>query len=65
MFKKIVSMALVALTLVAILASCGTGSTAKKGESAEILPRQTVTSSVTIPSDFKIGLITLHDENST
>ena len=65
MFKKIISMALVALTLVAILASCGTGSTAKKGESAEILPRQTVTSSVTIPSDFKIGLITLHDENST
>ncbi len=63
MFKKILSAALAALLLVSILASCG--SSGKKGESADVLPRLAITSSVTVPADFKIGLITLHDENST
>ncbi len=65
MFKKILSVALALLMLVSILASCGSGSGSRKGESEDILPRLAITGSVTIPADFKIGLITLHDENST
>ena len=33
--------------------------------SADVLPRNTMTPSVEIPADFKIGMICLHDENST
>ena len=36
-----------------------------KGMSEDILPRKDITSSVEIPEDFKIGMICLHDENST
>lgn len=67
MFKKILSLSLALLMVlgcVAVLASCGK-KTERLGESAELLPRKEITSTVTVPSDFKIGLITLHDENST
>ena len=33
--------------------------------SADVLPRNTVTPTTQIPDDFKIGMICLHDENST
>ena len=36
-----------------------------KGMSADVLPRNAMTPSVEIPADFKIGMICLHDENST
>ncbi|MBO5051326.1 MAG: BMP family ABC transporter substrate-binding protein [Clostridia bacterium] len=36
-----------------------------KGLSESPLPRPTLTTDVTIPDDFKIGFIFLHDENST
>lgn len=67
MFKKILSLSLALLMIVgclAVFASCK-GKNKKLGESAELLPRNPITSNVTVPSDFKIGLITLHDENST
>lgn len=66
MFKKVLSLCLavlMCLSVVTILASCG--SSKKKGEGEEILPRKAISSTVTVPADFKIGLITLHDENST
>ncbi len=71
MFKKILAIALAVLmcaTMVVAFASCKKDEeTEKKGMGADILPRNTVTKSegVTIPDDFKIGLICLHDENST
>ena len=69
MFKKILSLVLVAVMCVGAcvaFASCGKDDE-KKGEGADILPRNTVTLSegVTIKDDFRIGLICLHDENST
>ena len=36
-----------------------------KGMSADVLPRNAVTPTTQIPDDFKIGMICLHDENST
>ena len=71
MFKKILAVALAVLmcaTMVVAFASCAKDDeTEKKGEGADILPRNTVTKTegVTIPETFKIGLICLHDENST
>ena len=71
MFKKILAVALAVLmcaTMVVAFASCKKDDeTEKKGMGADLLPRNAVTKSadVTIPNDFKIGLITLHDENST
>ena len=67
--KKILAIAL-AVLMVLSLAACGNsnpgGTTpTKKGESADILPRNAVSSDVKIPDDFKIGMICLHDENST
>ena len=66
MFKKILSLCLailLCLSVVAVLASCSTKE--RLGESADLLPRKDITSTVTVPADFKIGLITLHDEQST
>ena len=53
--------------MVLSLAACSTGSadTDKKGVSDDILPRKDITTTVQIPDDFKIGMICLHDENST
>ncbi len=63
--KKLLAFVLAAVMLLS-LAACGdvTGNE-KKGEGADLLPRKEVTTSVTIPEDFKIGMICLHDENST
>lgn len=65
--KKLLAVLLAGLLAVGCLAGCGKSSnkTAKKGEGAEILPRQEIKSDVTVPDDFKIGMICLHDENST
>lgn len=65
--KKLLAILLAGLFTVGCLAGCGkdSGKTAKKGEGAEILPRQEIKSDVTVPDDFKIGMICLHDENST
>ncbi len=65
--KKLLAVLLAGLLTVGCLAGCGkdSGKTAKKGEGAEILPRQEIKSDVTVPDDFKIGMICLHDENST
>lgn len=63
--KKILSVLLV-LAMLFAFAGCGDNKEAtKKGVSDDILPRLDVTSSVEIPDDFKIGMICLHDENST
>ena len=53
--------------MVLSLAACSTGTTDndKKGVSDDILPRKEITTTVQIPDDFKIGMICLHDENST
>ena len=64
--KKLLAIVLAAL-MVLSLAACSTGSadTDKKGVSDDILPRKDITTTVQIPDDFKIGMICLHDENST
>jgi basic membrane protein A len=66
--KKILC-AILAVAMLLSLVACGgnTASTgdALKGEGAEILPRLEIKSDVTVPEDFKIGMICLHDENST
>ena len=58
--KKILAIAL-AVLMVLSLAACGSSNqgntTTKKGESADILPRNAVSSDVKIPDDFKIGMI--------
>ena len=53
--------------MVLSLAACSTGTTDndKKGVSDDILPRKEITTTVQVPDDFKIGMICLHDENST
>ena len=65
--KKLLAVLLAGLLTVGCLAGCGKSSnkSSKKGEGAEILPRQEIKSDVTVPDDFKIGMICLHDENST
>ena len=73
MFKKILSFLLVVVmcfscaALVACGGEGGNGGTEDelKGLSESPLPRPTLTTDVTIPDDFKIGFIFLHDENST
>ena len=64
--KKLLAIVLAAL-MVLSLAACSTGTTDndKKGVSDDILPRKEITTTVQIPDDFKIGMICLHDENST
>ena len=70
--KKILAFVLAAIMLLS-LAACGNkdGGTSTPngdsatGETADLLPRKDVTSDVTVPDDFKIGMICLHDENST
>ena len=64
--KKLLAIVLAAL-MVLSLAACSTGTTdnEKKGVSDDILPRKEITTTVQVPDDFKIGMICLHDENST
>ena len=67
MFKKVLSLVLAAACLCAFalgFVSCGNQEDEKKGESAALLPIPEITK-FDVPSDFKIGLICLHDENST
>ena len=63
---------LLAAMMVLAFAACGednggtpTPTPDVKGMSADVLPRNAMTPSVEIPADFKIGMICLHDENST
>ena len=69
--KKILAFLLAAMMVLAF-AACGednggtpTPTPDVKGMSADVLPRNAMTHSVEIPADFKIGMICLHDENST
>ena len=69
--KKILAFLLAAMMVLAF-AACGEDNGATptptpdvKGMSADVLPRNAMTPSVEIPADFKIGMICLHDENST
>ena len=69
--KKILALLLAAMMVLAF-AACGgddggtpTPTPDVKGMSADVLPRNAMTPSVEIPADFKIGMICLHDENST
>ncbi len=52
-------------TVCAVMASCTGEEGELKGMSESPLPTPEVKSDVTIPADFKIGFICLHDENST
>ncbi len=68
MFKKILSLVLaVAMiaSLCVIFAACDNGDDELKGMSESPLAAPVVKKEVDIPSDFKIGFICLHDENST
>lgn len=69
--KKILAFLLAAMMVLAF-AACGednggtpTPTPDVKGMSADVLPRNAMAPSVEIPADFKIGMICLHDENST
>ena len=65
--KKLICLVL-ALAMLFAFAGCGGkkgNSAGLKGEGEDILPRLEIKSDVTIPEDFKIGMICLHDENST
>lgn len=64
--KKLIALIL-CVAMLFVFAGCGNGKTDadKKGVSADILPRLEGASEVEIPTDFKIGMICLHDENST
>ncbi|MBP5271151.1 MAG: BMP family ABC transporter substrate-binding protein, partial [Clostridia bacterium] len=67
MFKKVLSALLAAALLVTFalsFAACGNQDAEKKGESDALLPIPAI-EKFTVGSDFKIGLICLHDENST
>ena len=65
MFKKILALTLTVVMIAALCVSFASCGQKRLGEGEEILPRKEISSTVTIPADFKIGLITLHDENST
>lgn len=69
MFKKALSLAIaiiMVLTLGVAFASCGDlGGDSKDYTIESPLPAKELTSTVTVPADFKIGFIFLHDENST
>lgn len=69
--KKVLAILMAVVLIVTVFAACGKkdegGSkpAEKKGMSAEVLPRQEIKTDVKVPAEFKIGLICLHDENST
>ncbi len=67
MSKKIISVILAILLVAATFAGCSNGGAENKklGESEDIIPREAISTDVEVPADFKIGLICLHDENST
>ena len=72
--KKILAFLLAAMMVLALAACGGDNNTPNnggnttpdvKGMSADVLPRNAMTPTVEVPADFKIGMICLHDENST
>lgn len=70
MFKKIISFSLaVAMVITAVVAFVSCNGTeedvAKKGLSEDVLAITVPAVDFTVPETFKIGLIALHDENST
>lgn len=68
--KKIIAL-LLALTMLLALSACGStnNSSGSTGDAdamtADVLPKEALKSDVTVPDDFIMGLICLHDENST
>ena len=67
MFKKVLSLLLVAVlfcTAALSFASCNKGGDTK-GMSESPLPIPSLTADFTVPKNFKIGFICLHDESST
>ena len=65
MFKKILAAVLSLAMVCAILASCAGAGGKAKGESDPILPALELKVDFEVKDDFKIGVICLHDENST
>lgn len=68
MFKKSLSLMLalvLCLTACIALSSCGSSDNWEENVIDSPLSAPTLTTEVTVPSDFKIGFIMLHDENST
>lgn len=67
--KKLIALALALVLCLCSFTACGKENTssdaAPTGETADLLPRKEIKSDVTIPDNFKIGMICLHDENST
>ncbi len=73
--KKVLAVLMAVALIVTVFAACGkkdegntpssTKAPEKTGMSADLLPRQEIKTDVKIPAEFKIGLICLHDENST
>ena len=65
--EEVLSVVLAVLMVAALgvsMISCSNEEDDKKGESAELLPIPSI-SSYKVSDDFKIGMICLHDENST
>ena len=68
MFKKILSLMLVVAmcaTMCVAMASCSNNDDGGNNVIESPLPAKELKSSVTVPAEFKIGFIFLHDENST
>lgn len=66
MSKKIIAFLMVAMMLVSatLLASCNNGGSTSSNETDPLLPAPTL-EKFEVKDDFKIGVICLHDENST
>jgi len=68
MFKKILSMFLAVFMIASLcvsMTSCNNGGAGEDGLSESPLPEATLTADVTVPAEFKVGFICLHDELST
>ena len=67
MFKRILALALSLFVLTALLCSCQITISVDegKGMSEDLLPIPEAKADFTVPENFKVGLICLHDENST
>lgn len=66
--KKVLAVVLALSIVACVFAACGKNETKtpeKLGESAALLAAPAITKDFEINADFKIGLICLHDENST
>ncbi len=63
--RRIVALVLTFVLCLSLAACSKGGEKQKLGVTDDLLPRQEIKTEVTVPEDFKIGLICLHDENST